>query len=195
MALITLPTLAVAGATRRLATAAVAVGSPFTGSVHVQDWGGRWWEYDLTLAAAQGATGRALSAFLAQLQGPVNTFLFADPSIRNNDTTSTPLVNGAAQSGNSLDTDGWTGAGLRAGDFFSLGTGASTRLYQMTADAVPSGGAATLEFIPALRSSPADNDPVQIATPQVVLRTLDIVPVSLDLADVFRFSFSAREAI
>lgn len=180
---------------RALASAAAAPTSPFTGTQQVQDWGGEWWEYSINIRVQQDAEGRALSAFFAKLRGIVNPFLFDDPSLRQTADYGTPIVNGAGQSGNTLITDGWSATGLKTGDFFSLGSDVATRLYQLTADVVPSGGAATLEFVPALRFSPSDNEALEVSNPQVLLRATSPLPTNIQAGDLYRFSISAREAI
>lgn len=183
---------------RNLAVAAAAVQSPFTGTQQVQNWGGRWWEYSVGLMVQQGQAGRALSAFMAALRGPVTPFLFDDPTIVQTGSYGTPLVNGDSQTGRTLVTDGWGAEGLSAGDFFSLGSDVDTRFYQLTADVVPVAGAATLEFTPALRSSPADNAALEVVNPKVLLRLTSPVPTSINPGSneaVYRFSFTAREAI
>ncbi len=190
-----LPISRITGVTRTLRSAAVAATSPFTGTQQVQDWGGSWWEYEIEFTALQDAEGRRLAAFLAALRGPVGRFTFRDGFIRNPLGLGSPLVNGGGQTGNSLVTDGWTGSGLLAGDFFSLGAGSALRLYQVTADAPPSGGACTLQFVPALRSSPADNAALNVVNPGVLLRLASPAPAQIGLADVYRFSITAREAI
>lgn len=190
-----LPVSLVKSVARSLAATVAVTQSPFTGTRQVQDWGGEWWQYDIEMALLQGRNGQRLSAFLAQLGGPRGTFLFTDPSIRNTVIGATPLVNGAGQSGNSLITDGWGATGLKAGDFFSLGADAATRLYQVTADVVPAGGAATVQFVPRLRSAPADNAPLTVVAPQVLLAATAPVPVQIYGADKYTVRFSAREAI
>ena len=92
-------------------------------------------------------------------------------------------------------TDGWSATGLKDGDFFSLGSGSATEFYQLTADVLPNSGAATLEFVPALRSSPADNVPLEVVNPQVLLRLTSPVPTRIRPYDKYQFSFTAREAI
>ena len=66
----------------------------------------------------------------------------------------TPLVNGASQTGTSLDIDGLTSA-PQAGDVFKIA--GVDLVYTVTADATVTSGAATLAINPALDSSPADN--------------------------------------
>lgn len=190
-----LPLTYVKSISRRLAAASAVQTSPFTGTQQVQDWGGRWWEYDIEFSVLQGLNARKLSAFLDALYGSVNTFTFRDPSIQNPTGLGTPLVNGAGQTGSSLVTDGWTGSGLRAGDFFSLGTLTSLRLYRLTADAPPTAGAATLQIIPPLRSSPADNAALNVVNPGVLLRATSPIPTGIGRVDKHQFSLSAREAI
>jgi hypothetical protein len=189
------PVPLVRSVTRTLTSAVGVSTSPFTLTDQVQDWGGERWAYEIEMAIIQGRNGQVLSAFLAQLGGARGTFLFADPSIRNTTGVGSPLVNGAGQSGNSLVTDGWTATGLKAGDFFSLGTDAATRLYQVTANVVPVAGAATIQFVPRLRSSPADNQALAVVTPQVLLRLTGPAPATVRGADIYQFTISAREAI
>lgn len=190
-----LPFTSITAVTRTLRAAAAATESPFTLEQQVQDWGGAVWEYEIEFAARQGPDGRRLAAFLAALRGPVGTFTFRDPFIQNPPALGTVLVNGANQAGTSLITDGWGARPMLAGDFFSLGTGTALRLHQLTADAVPSGGAATLQFVPALRSSPADNAALNVINPGVLLRLTSPVPANIGLADLYRFTITAREAL
>jgi hypothetical protein len=190
-----LPLTMVKAVSRRLVSAAAVQTSPFTGTQQVQDWGGRWWAYDIEFSVLQGLNARRLSAFLDALAGPVGTFTFRDPSILNPSGLGTPLVKGGGQTGSSLLTDGWTGGGLKAGDFFSLGSGAILRLYRLTADAPPSGGNATLQFVPPLRSSPADNAALNVVNPGVLLRATGPIPTAIGRVDRHQFSLSAREAI
>lgn len=190
-----LPISRVTNVTRTLQAASVAVASRFTGTQQPQDWGGRWWSYEIEFAVLQDADGRRLSAFFAALGGSAGTFTFRDPFIQNPASIGVPLVNGAGQTGNSLVTDGWGARGLSAGDFFSLGAGTALRLYQLTADAVPVSGAATLQFVPALRASPSDNAALNVVNPGVLLRASGPIPAQIGLANLYRFSLQAREAI
>lgn len=189
-----IPTDSVTSVTRTLKAAVAVTTSPFTGSQQVQDWGGSWWEYEIEFAVQYGAAGRKLSAFFAALRGPADVFIFADPFIVNPTGLGTPLVNGAGQTGNSLVTDGWGTVGMKAGDFFHL-LQSGRKLYQLTADSMPVAGAMTLYFVPALRASPADNAALNVVNPGVVLRLTSPVPSIIGLADIYRFSITAREAI
>lgn len=180
----------------RLQTAMVDVTSPQTLTTQTQVWQGERWVYDVTLSATQGAEGRALSAFFNSLGRYGNKFLFVDPSV-DQAIGGTPLVCGAGQTGNSLQIDGVpAGQVFREGDAFSLGSGESTRFYQITAGSIANGsGQATITFVPALRSSPADNAPLEVVAPKVYLKFDGPVPSTLEPAMIYRYSFSAYEAI
>ena len=190
-----LPFTLVTSVTRTLQTATAVTSSPFTGTQQVQDWGGEWWAYQIEFTVRQGADGRRLSAFFAALGGSRDTFIFRDPFIENPPALGSVLVNGAGQTGNALVTDAWSGRAMYAGDCFQLGTTTTTRLYQLTADVNPVAGAATLNFIPRLRTSPADNAALNLINPGVLLRLTSPVPASIGLADIYRISISAREAL
>jgi hypothetical protein len=80
--------------------------------------------------------------------------------------------------------------------FISFGDGAATRLHQLTADAeVNADGEATLSLVPGIRSAPADNAEIEWSRPLVHLRLTSPVPSDIGLADVYRFSFTAEEAL
>lgn len=193
-----LPLTLVQALERRLVTATAVVASPFTGTEEVQDWGGEWWEYAIEMARSTGRDGRRLSAFLAGLGGPRGRFLFRDPTIRQPGSTLTPHVAGGFQTGGMLVTAGWPplSTPLLAGDFFSLGTGAQTRLHQLTEDvASDEAGFATLSVVPRLRSAPVDGSPLDVAAPAVVLRLSAPVPTRIGRAETFLFTLAAREAL
>jgi len=134
--------------------------------------GGRW-----VLSASLPAMNRQQMApwqsFFLQLEGGVNTFYGFDPDGKTprGAATGTPLVNGASQTGSSLIIDGCTANvtnWMMAGDYFSV----NGQLVMVTANANTNGsGQTTLNFKPALRSSPADNAPltVQNATCTMIL--------------------------
>ena len=143
--------------------------SQYTLQEQVQVHSGQRWKISIEYPTLSDAMSRALSAFVLRLNGRQGSFLLADPSrlIPAGTSTGTPLVNGAGQSGNYLRTDGWTPGTtgiLAAGDYLQTGSGSTTRLYQVTADAdSDSGGNASIEVWPALRqdaSVPYDNAPI-----------------------------------
>lgn len=150
--------------------------SPFTGSEQTAELPGPRWEADITWAALTKAEVRRLRAVLLQLRGRAGRFYLHDFSHTAPDGvgTGTPRVNGGGQTGASLLTDGWTPstAGiLKAGDYFSLPTG---ELKMLVADADSDAtGAATLQFEPPIRVSPANNASLTLIRPSAVFRLAD----------------------
>jgi hypothetical protein len=192
-----LPLTLVSAAQRSLIAMTSASTSPFTGGQQVQDWGGRYWSYEIDMIRLQGRNARVMDAFINGLGGLAGKFIFRDPAIRQV-ILGAPVVSGAGQTGSTLTTTGWPANALvmGAGDFFSLGEGASMRLYQLSVDAVSNGsGVSTLAFHPPLRISPANEAALNVANPGVVLRLTGPAPASIGVADFYQFTLSAREAI
>jgi hypothetical protein len=195
MAIPVLPLTLVSSLERRLVTSVAEARSPFTGTSQIQDWGASWWEYQIEMAVTQGAKARRLSAFFTALGGLRGRFLFPDPSIEIPVVVGNPYVTEAQAAGASnLKTAGW-GLGLRAGDFFQLGSDAATRLYQVTADIVPLGSEAVINFVPPLRASVPAGALLGLSAPSVLLRLTASVPTVIGRADQHRFTLSAREAL
>jgi hypothetical protein len=142
--------------------------SPFTGAVQTQVWPLQTWRVNVRLLPMRDAEARAWIAWLTSLNGREGTFLLGDKlrAQPQGVATGTPLVKGAAQTGATLLTDGWTSAItgiLKAGDYIQLGSAASARLHMVLADVTSDGsGNATLDLWPALRESPADNAPITV---------------------------------
>ncbi|KGK99887.1 hypothetical protein [Thalassobacter sp. 16PALIMAR09] len=190
-----LPLNLVSSLERRLVTSVAEARSPFTGTSQIQDWGASWWEYQIEMAVTQGAKARRLSAFFTALGGMRGRFLFPDPSIEVPIAAGNPYVIEAQAAGAStLRTAGW-GLGLRAGDFFQLGSDVTTRLYQLTADVTPLGSEVTLAFVPPLRASVPVGTLLGLETPSILLRLTAPVPSVIGRADQHRFTISAREAL
>ena len=140
-------------------------------------------------------------AFLHALRGQVGTFLGSDPDARTplGVATGTPLVKGAAQTGNTLLADGWTPSVtgiLKAGDMITI---ASTvkRLYQVVEDANSDGsGNATLSIEPVLRESPIDNAVIAHTNWTIPMRLVsDDIQKPSDKLKIFDIGFSAIEAL
>lgn len=107
-----------------------------------------------------------LIAFLVSQKGRYETFSFTPPVISDarGTATGTPLVDGASQTGRSVNTKGWTAditGILKAGDFIKF-TG-HNKVYMVTADA-DSDGAGEAEIIiePALFESPSNEAPITV---------------------------------
>ncbi len=115
---------------------------------------------------------------LMALNGREGTFLIGDPDATTprgsaSSVPGTPVVMGAAQTGQDINFDGGPDGAtgyLLAGDYVSLGTGASTRLYKVLADANTTGGSPagqfTLTLWPSVVTAPADNAALTVSGAQ-----------------------------
>lgn len=146
--------------------------SPFTGGQQTyawpnEKWFAQWNMPPMTRADAEAWVGGVLLA----LNGMEGSVLLGQPGYTTPQGTwsgQSPLVKGASQTGKTLVIDGLTGASTgKAGDLFQLGSGSSARLHKLTKDfTADSGGEATLDFTPRLRSAPADNAALTLASPK-----------------------------
>lgn len=182
--------------------AAVAVAqSPFSFKQQVYAWSGQLWEGDIELPPMSRAQAAPWIAALTSLNQSQGTFLLGDRvgKTARGTATGTPRVNGASQTGYDLITDGWsnsiTGI-MKAGDWLTLGTGASSRLHMVMADANSNGsGESTLTLWPALRSSPGDNDLIDVTEPVGVFRLATTFQFSIDDLMLYGIGFSFVEAL
>ena len=155
-----------------------------------------------TLPPMTAAEAREWKAWLVSMQGPVKTFLAYDPDALlavGAGQNGQGLVNGAAQTGNSLVTDGWPASTLilKAGDYVQVGTVApAIQLKLITEDVTSDGlGAATLAFEPALHKSPADNAAIVVDNPAMIARLVDTAQAAweADAMGLHGFSFAFVE--
>lgn len=200
MAVLEFPVYRLLNVRRRLEASAAGSRSAFTAQRRVQDWGGRAWMYDVQMSVTSRADGRKLDSFFTRLNGIVNTFTFADPTARYLDGLifpGAPVVAGAGQSGKTLTTSGWVaGVALLDGMFISVGAGTETRLHQIVGDViVAADGTAALPIEPGLREAPASGAAIEVFHPKVHLRLTSPAPTDIGLADFYRFSFTAEEAL
>ena len=176
--------------------------SPFTGSQQIQKHQGQWWEWEAHLAPMTRANAEVWIAFLFSLNGIQGTFLLGDPlgSSPQGIGTGTPLVKGASQTGNSLITDGWTASQtgiLKAGDYFQLGAGSSSKLYKVLADANSDGsGDATFDIWPSINTAVANDSAITVSSAKGLFR-LSSNEMGFDLkqAQQYGLAFSAMGVV
>lgn len=176
--------------------------SPFTGEQQVYAHQGQFWQADFTLPPMLRAKAEPWVAFLLSLNGREGTFLMGDSVGRSprGSVPGTPLVNGGGQSGQVLNTKGWTASQsgiLKAGDWIQLGNGAATRLHKVLTDAnSDASGLASLDIWPRLRASPADADPLIVSNTVGIWRlSANDMPYDIGAAAIYGMSFSCVEAI
>ena len=181
----------------RMSSQNFSTSSPFTYQQQVINHAGRRWEVDVTLPPMKHADARIWLAWLAKLDGSLNTFTIGDPlgCVPQGEAGGTPLVAGASQTGSSLDVDGCTlsqTGWLKAGDYIQIGTGADARLYMVTDDVDTDGaGAATINVWPAINIAPADNAAIVVSSTVGAFRlAASISTWSVDEAAIYGISFS-----
>ena len=152
--------------------------SPFTKSTQRVALSGARWVWTASLPAMKRDRAAAWQAFFLQLEGAANTFYGFDPDAKAprglaRFTPGTPQVNGANQTGSTLNIKDCptnvTGY-LLPGDRFGVGG----ELKMVTAQVDTNGsGQATLAFKPALRNSPADNAAITLDRPTCTMAMAD----------------------
>lgn len=181
-------------------TSASRTESPFTFSEKIYSWPGQGWGISGSLPPLTQEQAAEYRSFLLKLNGIEGTFLFpVFEAAPRGVASGTPLVNAGSQTGNTLNLKGFTPnitGIMKAGDFINLGTGSTTRLYQVLNDANSDGsGNAILTIWPSLRSSPLDNDPVVVQNCKLLARMISDVPYNIDINKLYSIDFEAFEAL
>lgn len=190
---------------RRVPVVAVSK-SPYTGQQQAYAFPGQWWEAEAGLPDMTRAEIGAWRAFFAKLNGQEGTFLMGDPTAATPrglaaSAPGTPLVDGVhaarAQTlsikGGPNSNAGW----LLSGDYIQLGSGSTSRLHMVLADADTDGtGKTALTLWPRLRSALAGDEAVTVSNCRGVFRLS--ANETGDEARPFPFfmtSFTAIEAV
>ena len=136
--------------------------SPLSGQIQTVELPGARWTCELGYSALTDAEAAAMRALLVSLRGQANRLAlwdFANPVPRGTQR-GTPLVNGANQTGGTLNIDGCTtGQTFLRGDMLSVPISSPSRphLCMVVADVTAAAGAMTLTIEPPLPVAPADN--------------------------------------
>jgi len=176
--------------------------SPFTFAGQAQASAGQMWEADVSLPPMKRADAEVWIAWLTSLRGQYGTFLMGDPSAATPRGlgNGTPLVNGAGQTGDTLNIDG-CGANktnyLRSGDYIQLGAASSATLHKVLEDVSTDGsGQATLTLWPHIRTAPANNSTVVTSSAVGNFRlSSNSAEWSISEASIYGINFSAMEAV
>jgi hypothetical protein len=170
---------------------------------NVSEWTGRrqtiasgrgWWECQLSLPPIVGTSGvNAWRSFIAKSRGKANDFQVpVDPTAQSS-ATATPLVNGASQTGRTLNTDGWPTSTtvLVAGQFVTI----NNQLLQLTENVTSNGsGVATLTFEPPIRTAPSDNAAIEFKNPYCLMYMVEEPTLSVENGYVYSLSLNLRES-
>ena len=162
--------------------------------------GGQLWKMTATFPPMTRAQFAPIYAFIVAQRGRYESFSLVPPVVGNpqGSAAGTPLVNGASQTGRSLETDGWTQntAIFKAGDYLKLA--GNDKVYMVTADATTavSSSALTLTIEPALVASPA-NDEVIIyeSIPFTVALASGVQEFATGATGVYEFEIELEEVL
>jgi len=146
--------------------------SPITNAVQTVARKGAFWKTTATFNNLKDADKGKIQGFLSKLNGQEHRFEFADYGYSRQGTApsgDTFVVNGASQTGSTLNADGATinkTGYLKAGDYIEV----NNRLHIVTADCDSSGGGAVvIPIAPPLRSSPSDGAAIEYVSPKTVM--------------------------
>lgn len=177
--------------------------SPFTLESEGYKWPGEQWAVDFRLPpAADRDTFEEWLALALGLKGKWGSFLMGFPTYATprGVGTGTPLIDGANQTGSTIDTKGWsnsiTGI-LKQGDMVQFGTGTASRLHKLLKTPNSDGtGRATLEVTPDVPVAFADSSAITVVNPRGVFRMVEnTVSWSIEPLPLYRFSFQAEAVI
>lgn len=171
---------------------------------NVSDWTGRrqtlasgrgWWECQITFPPiVTTASINPWRSFIAKARGAANDFRVpVDPATPQSSSTATPLVNGAGQTGRTLNTDGWplSTTILQAGQYVTI----NNQLLQLTENVTSNGsGVAVLTFEPPVRVSPADNAAIEYKNPYCLMYLVEEPTLSGEVGYVYSLSLNLRES-
>lgn len=157
------------------------------------------WALQITVADLMGREARMFSAFVNSLRGRQGRFYMVPPGCGTplGTAAGSGVVSGAAQTGSSLVTSGWTPNQAElfvVGDYFQVGS----ELKQITAIIAASGtGTATLQFTPPLRRSPANGAAIISANPKCIMKPADNNQGACDISGprIYAFQQSYVEAL
>ncbi len=176
--------------------------SPFTYKQQVFAHQGQRWEADVTLPPMKRSDAEQWVAWLVSLKGLRGTFLMGDPvgCTPRGSAGGTPLVNGASQTGDTLNIDGCTASQtpwIKAGDYIQLGSASSASLHKVLADANSDGsGEVVLDIWPNINVAQADNATIVTSNAKGVWRLANNESNwSINEIAVYGLTFGCTQAI
>tara|TARA_B100000287_G_scaffold376704_1_gene378015 strand:- start:283 stop:918 length:636 start_codon:yes stop_codon:yes gene_type:complete len=181
--------------------------SPFNQKVQVQKWAGEYWEADIVLKPMKRADAEYWISFMIKLKGSYGTFLI-NPDVLGNTargscatSAGTPVVNGAhAAQSNTLNITGAPSGAtnyFKAGDYFSIGSGSSTRLFKVLDDASSNGsGELVVNIFPQLRTALSGSETITVSNPKGKFRLAsNEMRWQVSTVSMYGMGFTAIEAL
>jgi len=179
MAIITFPSILPSAMSLSLEANSREFISPFTRKSQIIELPGSRWVGSLTYSLLTHDQAALFRSFNTQLRGKVNSFYIEDYSHVRGGSGAAGVVDGASQTGNTLDTKSWPNSTLifKDGDYFEI----NDELKVISGDVTSSGtGTATLTFEPPLRLSPSDLDSIEVDNPTAIVKiTVDKLSLNI----------------
>lgn len=130
---------------------------------------GAQWAASLAFTNRTELEGRTIKAFLTRLNGRAGRFRMTPPELNQLGTMAgAGLVDGAGQTGTTLNTKGWT---INQTNLFAPGDYLEVNgELKMVVETAASDGAGLSAIIiaPPLRKATNDNDPIEVTDPQAI---------------------------
>jgi hypothetical protein len=177
--------------------------SPWDYTTEVQQNQGQCWHFQVALPIMSRADAALWEAFFLKLNGRYGTFLLGHPgeATPRGVATGSPLVDGAGQSGQTLNikglTTGVTGI-YKAGDWLQLGSGSTARMHKILDDANSDGsGKTSVNLWPniTLAEVQADGATIIVNNVQGVFRMDANVPFDCTTAMLYNHTFTATSQV
>ncbi|MHA1571605.1 MAG: hypothetical protein ACTSWM_07265 [Alphaproteobacteria bacterium] len=171
--------------------------SSFDKSTQTGEMTGARWFATYELPPMKRAEAGTWKAFLMQGRGRAGRFFGFDADAKTplGSALGTPLVDGAGQTGATLNTKGWTASQsglLLPGDYFEFDGQLKMVAAQVDSDG---SGDAAIAFEPPIRNSPADNAPLTTSNAACTMMLIDDNQAAWDITEmqIYGFSFSGIE--
>jgi len=175
--------------------------SPFTNQEQIFEHEGAQWKATFTLPPMKKEKAAVWLAFLMSLRGRRGTFKIGDQDRKTiqGTATGTVLVNGASQTGNAINLDGFTASRANvflAGDYIQI----NSYLYMVSANVTANGsGEATVYVEPSLRTGieAINDDTTVVYSNTTTLMRLDNNELNWDTdkVSIYGISFACSEAL
>ena len=176
--------------------------SPLSGASQTAELAPAKWKAEFTYTTVPESDWRLWEAFKMQLRGQAGRF-YAGPfhaSKPRGLAGGSPVVNGAAQTGNTLNLRGCTPSQspwLRVGDYFHYISPSWQQMHIVVGADVASDGSghAVLTIEPAIRESPADGAAIVTTNPQCIMRLIaDDMPIEFTPPVIGAFTLQMEES-
>lgn len=161
---------------------------------------GQGWGIIITSVPLARAQADEWIAFLLALKGIIGTFLFGDPfnTVPRGVGTGTPVIAGGSQTGEDINTSGWTastGGILLKNDWLQISSGAASKIYKQLVDLnSDAGGLATLTLYPNVKTAFADLTSITVTSPKGLWRLMsNDRPWTPTPDGLYTFSFAAKQ--